>query len=108
MPSALRLTIKEANDLADEIERMGGNADSLRAFINEVKGNSNSSVPASNITDEEYLEGKRSQSSIERGTDLECTVCHNKFEYLFCGTCEGCFREWMLATKPKVRSRGLL
>ena len=99
----LKLTIKEATDLADEIERGGGNADSLRAAINDVKnpGNGRLSIPASEIGDEEYLAEKRAQSQIEHGTDLECMICHDKFDHLLSGTCEVCFREWMLSTKPK-------
>jgi len=105
----LRLSVKEANDLVDEIERSGGNADSLKAAVEEVNnpGNRHSSVPATNITDEEYLEEMRSKSSIERGTDLECMMCHEKFDHLICGTCEVCFREWMLPLKPKTRTRKL-
>jgi len=103
MPGLLRLNVKDANNLADLIEEQGGNADSLRSAINDVKnpGNDRSFVPATNIGDEEYLAEKRSQSSIEHGTDLECMICHGKFDQLVSGTCEVCFREWMLSTKPK-------
>jgi len=103
----LRLSVKNANDLVDEIERTGGNADSLRSAINDVNDakNSHSSVPATNITDEEYLEEMRAQSTIEHGTDLECMICHDKFDHLISGTCEVCFREWILPLKPKTRTR---
>jgi len=106
----LKLTIKEANDLADEIERGGGNADSLRAAIKDVSNSQNSrtSIPATNITDEKYLEEMRAQSTIDYGTDLECMICHDKFDHLLSGTCEVCFREWMLATKPKAMMKKLL
>jgi hypothetical protein len=100
----MKLSVKEAKDLADEIERGGGNADGLRAAINDVNnpGNSRFAIPATgSITDEEYLEEKRSQSQVEHGTDLECMICHDKFDHLISGTCETCFREWMLSTKPK-------
>lgn len=103
MPGLLRLSTKEANDLAGLIEENGGNADSLRVAINDVSnpGNHHSSVPATKPSDEEYLEEKRSQSPVEHGTDLECMICHHKFDHLISGTCEVCFREWMLSTKPK-------
>ena len=106
----LKLTIKEATTLADEIESGGGNADGLRAAINDVNnpGNGRNFIPASTITDEEYLEEMRSKSSIEHGTDLECMMCHDKFGHLICGTCEVCFREWMLPLKPKSRPLKLL
>lgn len=111
MPGIVRLSAKEANALSDEIENRGGNADSLRAAINDVNnpGNDRSSIPASSdITDEEYLEEMRSKSSIEYGTDLECMICHEKFDHLVSGTCEVCFRDWMLPLKPKTRARRLL
>jgi len=106
----LKLSVKEANALADEIERNGNNADSLRAAINDASnpGNDRTSIPVSSIDDEEYLEEMRSKSSIEYGTDLECMMCHGKFDHLICGTCENCFREWMLSLKPKNRTLKLL
>ena len=107
MPGILRLNVKEATNLADLIEEKGGNADSLRSAINDVKnpGNDRSSVPATNIGDEEYLAEKRSQSSVEHGTDLECMICHGKFDQLVSGTCENCWRGWMLSTKPKSTTK---
>ncbi|GAH77257.1 unnamed protein product [marine sediment metagenome] len=98
----LKLTVKETNDLADEIERGGGNSDSLRAAINDVNnpGNGRSPVLATNIGDEEYLAEKRAQTQAEEGTDLECMICHEKFDHLLSGTCEVCWREWMLSAKP--------
>ena len=100
----LKLSVKEANDLADEIDHGGGNSDGLRAAINDVNnpGNGHASIPATNTTEEEWLEAKRAQSTIERGTDLECMMCHDKFDHLICGTCEVCFREWMLPLKPRT------
>jgi len=103
MPGILRLSVKEATNLINQIEEKGGNADSLRAAINDVNNprNSRSSVPATAIGDEEYLAQKRAQIEIEEGKDLECMMCHDKFDHLLSGTCEVCFREWMLSTKPK-------
>jgi len=103
MPGLLRLNTKEANDLADLIEEEGGNADTLRVAIRDVNGtkNDHSSIPANKVDDEEYILWLRSQSTIEEGEDLECMICHDKFDHLLSGTCEVCFREWMLSTKPK-------
>ena len=99
----LKLSVKDGNDLADEIERQGGNADSLRAAIDDVNnpGNGKKTVPAATMGDEEYLAEKRTQAEVEHGTDLECMICQDKFDHLISGTCEGCFREWMLSTRPK-------
>ena len=98
----LKLSVKEANDLADEMEKGGGNADGLRAAIADVNnpGNGRLSIPANDIGDEGYLAERRAQTEIESGTDLECMICHDKFDHLLSGTCEVCFREWMLGTKP--------
>jgi len=110
MPGVVRLTVKEASDLADLIEMKGGAPDSLRAAIEDVTNprNRHSSVPASGVTDEEYLEEMRSKSPIEYGIDLECMICHQKFDHLVSGTCEVCFREWMLPLKPKASMKKLL
>jgi len=110
MPGNIRLTIKEAKDLAEQIEGKRGDATSLRTAINDTGDprNKHSSVPASSATDEEYLEEMRSKSSIEYGADLECIMCHDKFDHLLCGTCENCWREWMLSTKPKYTTKRLV
>jgi len=103
MPAIIRLSLKEAKELADVIEGQGGSTDSLRAAIKDVDNpaNSHSSVPALKLSDEDYLAEKRGQSQVEHGTDLECMGCHEKFDHLISGTCEVCFREWMLSTRPK-------
>ncbi|MBA7614693.1 hypothetical protein ES703_21962 [subsurface metagenome] len=105
----LKLSMKEANDLADQIEQGGGNADSLRSAIDDVNNprNGRSSIPATGTTEEEYLAEMRSKGSIEHGTDLVCMICHDKFDHLLAGTCEVCWREWMLGTMPKIRSKKL-
>jgi hypothetical protein len=28
-------------------------------------------------------------------------VCHDKFDHLISGTCEACFRKWVLSTKKR-------
>jgi len=103
MPGILKLNIKEANDLADEIERQGGNADSLRAAANDIgnPGNGKKTVSTTTMGDEEYLAEKRAQTEVEHGTDLECMICQDKFDHLLSGTCENCWREWMLSARPK-------
>ena len=110
MPGILKLTVKDANKLADEIERNGGNVEELRDTIDDVNNsrNGHSSIPAGNVSDEEYLEEKRSQAEVEYGEDLECMICHDKFDHLIYGTCEVCFREWVLSTKPKAKTQKLL
>ncbi len=110
MPGILRLGVKEANDLADLIEEKGGNPDSLRSAIKDVSDakNAHSSVPAGKLSDEEHVQQLRSQSTIVEGENLECMVCHDKFDHLISGTCEVCFRKWALATKRRPLMRKLL
>jgi len=98
MPGMIRLNIKEANHLVDLIEGEDGDADSLKAAINDVK-NGHSPISAGKVSDEEYLAEKRAQTEIEYGTDLECMICQDKFDHLLSGTCEVCFRKWVLSTK---------
>lgn len=101
MSSVWRLSIKEASDFADLLEYNGGNADNIRDAIAELKntGNSHNSLPVGSESDEAYLERMRNQSNTENGTDLECMICHYKFDHLISGTCEICFRNWVLSTK---------
>ena len=97
----MRLSVKEADELAAVMALQGTDNDSLRAAIAEVKGSNNrhSSIPAKEVDDEEYIEKLRSQSTIEEGEDLECLICHQTFDQLVSGTCEICFRQWMLSAK---------
>jgi len=98
----MKLSVEEAKSLAGEIERNGGNAESLKTAIEDVNNHENSlKYKVFQISDDEYVALKRSQATIEHGTDLECMVCHDKFGHLVSGACEVCFREWMLSTKPK-------
>lgn len=106
----LRLSVKAANELVDEIERTGGNTDSLRSAIKDVNDakNGHSSVPADKMDDEEHIAWLRSQSTVEKGGDLECLVCHQKFGQLISGTCEVCFREWALSAARRPTMRKLI
>jgi len=111
MPAVVRLSKKELIDLIESTEAEGCDAACLRGLLSEVEEKERIEKSArlggppkarpEEMTIEDYLAEKRGQSSIEHGTDLECTICHNKFDHLISGTCEACFREWMLITRPK-------
>ena len=103
MAGVMKLSIKEATELANLIEEDGGNASSLRAAISNItkKSVGLQTIAANEISDEEYIEALREQSPIEHGDGLECMVCHDKFDQLVSGTCEACFRQWALSTKKR-------
>ncbi len=101
MAGIMKISIKEATELADLIEENGGNALSLRAAISSItKKSVGLQVTAANeISDEEHVKALREQSPIEHGDGLDCMVCHAAVNFLISGTCENCFREWALSTK---------
>lgn len=109
MPAVVRLSKKELIDLIESTEAASCDAACLRGLLAEVEEEERRRQPArrevplrvepGEMTIEEYLAEKRAQSEIEYGTDLECMICHDKFDHLIAGTCEVCFREWMLSTK---------
>jgi len=97
----VRLSLEEVDRMIAEIEARGGDAEELKKTRAEV---ANSKWLAKQIKppgEEEYREERRAQSQVERGTDLECMICHQKFDHLLSGACEVCWREWMLGTKPR-------
>ena len=112
MPSIVRFSKKELIDLIEETEAAGNETTELRSLLAEVTEEERLRKPGNRqecplvgreggMTTEEHLEELRQQSYIEQGKDLECMICHDKFDHLLSGTCEDCFREWMLGTKPK-------
>jgi len=102
MPAEVRLSLKELDELIKSVEAGGGDAEELkkrRAEISNTKWLAK--VVGKPLGEEERIAELRSQSQVEYGTDLECMICHGKFDHLLSGTCEVCWREWMLGTKPK-------
>jgi len=116
--SAVRLTKNDLRDLIESTEAAGCDAACLRGLLAEVEGEEEQrrqpatrrevppgerrGIPPEEITpDEEYVAELRSQSPVEHGTDLECMVCHERFDELISGTCQACFRQWALSIKKK-------
>ena len=96
----LRFNEKELIKLIEAQEAAGTDATQLRSLLAEVEQDEHI-VIGSRANDDDYVAELRGKSSIERGTDLECMVCHQKFDELISGTCEVCFRKWMLSTKKR-------
>ena len=82
-------------------EATGTAAMELRNLLAEVEQDEEHIVIGSRPNDDDYVAELRGKSSIEHGTDLECMVCHQKFDELISDTCEVCFRKWMLSTKKR-------
>ena len=101
--AAVKLSIQELDAMITNIEARGGDAEELkklRAQVADAKWLKKAEA-AKPLGEEEYLEEKRAQSQVEHGTDLECMICHDRFDHLLSGACEVCWREWMLSTKPR-------
>jgi len=96
---AVRLSLEEIDKMIADIEARGGDAEELKKRRAEVANTKWLAKQVKPPGEEEYLAEKRAQSEIEYGTALECMICHDKFDHLISGTCEACFRKWMLSTK---------
>ena len=96
----LRLSKNELLELIEAQEAAGTDATELRSLLAEVEQDEHFVIgPRAN--DDDYVAEKRGQSQVEHGTDLECMICHQKFDQLISGTCEACFRKWVLSTKKR-------
>ena len=96
---AIRLTIQECDAMIASIEAGGGDAEELKKLRAQVANSKWLVKQVKPLGEEERIAELRSQSQVEYGTDLECMICHGKFDHLLSGTCEACFREWVLSIK---------
>jgi len=94
----LRFNKKELAKLIEAQEAAGTDATELRSLLAEVEQDEHF-VIGSRVNDDDYVAELRGQSQVEHGIDLECMICHQKFDQLISGTCEACFRKWVLSTK---------
>ena len=112
MPGIVRLSTKELNELIEVTEAAEGDATELKRLLAEVTEDERPRKPESRrewplaareggMTTEEHVESLRQQSVIEQGKDLECMICHKKVDTLVSGTCEDCFRTWVLSIKRR-------
>ena len=112
MPSIVRLSTKELNELIEVTETAEGDATELKRLLAEVIEEERLRKPGNRqecplvgreggMTTEEHVESLRQQSYIEYGKNLECMICHDKFDHLLSGTCEACFRTWVLSIKRR-------
>jgi hypothetical protein len=92
----VRLTVKEAWQLAEHIEANGGDASRIKALLPDTAG-----VDKADIDDTELIAEKRGQSYTEEGENLECAVCHTLCALLIAGVCEPCFESWVLSTRKE-------
>jgi len=99
--AAVTLSLPEVDKMIREIEARGGDAEELKKMRAQVADSKWLAKQVKPPSEEERLETLRQQSTIEHGTNLECMICHQKFDHLLSGACEDCWREWMLGTKPR-------
>ncbi|GAJ10686.1 unnamed protein product [marine sediment metagenome] len=104
MPAIVKLSLQEIDKIIADIEASGGDAEELKKTRAEVADSKWLAKHEKPLGEEEFLAEKRAQAKVEYGTDLECMICHKKFDHLVSGTCEVCFREWMLPLKTKTRA----
>ena len=101
MPAVVRLSLQEIDAMIANIEAGGGDAEELKKTRAEIADSKWLAKHEKPLGEEEHVADLRSKSTIEHGTDLECLVCHRKFDHLISGTCESCFREWALSVKRR-------
>jgi len=101
--AAVTLSLREIDAMIANIEAGGGDASELKKARAQVADSKwlKKAEAAKPLGEEEHIADLRSKSAIEHGTDLECVVCHQKFDHLISGTCEDCFRQWALTTKRR-------
>ena len=102
MPGKISFSKNDLIELIESTEVAGTDATDLKNLLAEVeqgKQEKRSEKSVNQVTNEDYIAELRSKSPVEHGTDLECMICHEKFDTLISGTCEGCFSKWALATK---------
>ena len=99
--AAIRLSLQEIDAMIADIEAGGGDAEELKKARAQVSDSKWLAKHAKPLGEEEHIADLRSKSTIEHGTDLECMVCHRKFDHLISGTCEDCFRQWALTTRRR-------
>ena len=97
----VKLSLQEVDALIAQIEAGGGDAEELKRTRAEIADSKWLEKHPKPTGEEEFLAERRAEAEIVHGTDLECMICHNKFDHLLSGTCEDCFREWMLGAKPR-------
>ena len=99
--ATVTLSLAEVDKMIADIEARGGDAEELKKTRAQIANSKWLVKHAKPVGEEEYIADLRSKSTIEHGTNLECMICHGKFDHLLSGTCEACWREWMLGTMPK-------
>jgi hypothetical protein len=93
MAGIMRLSVKEAEGLADRMEANGIDASTLRETIAEITKQPSPGLqpPVPN----------EQQSPIQEGEGLTCQVCNKLAPVLISGVCEPCFRDWALSTRKE-------
>lgn len=85
----MRLSVEEAEELADYMEANGNDASQLRVVIAEItRGYSSNVVDA--LVKQKKMEAEKSVG--------KCFACHRADQELFAGACSVCFEEWVVSS----------
>lgn len=102
----MKLDKNQLKNLIDDTKAGGGNTDDLEGLLAEVEEEEGRSNPhpvvkgrddrlaAAGEDLDAKLEEKREQAEKSEG---ECMICHEGPRTLYAGTCDSCFRDWMLS-----------
>jgi len=103
MPGTLKLSVKQAESLAEEMEANGNDTSKIRDAIAEIpsgaKAEKQPSLPKERVPDDVYVQALREQASTQEGKGLICMICKEETNILICDVCEACFRGWALSTR---------
>ncbi len=85
----MRITIEEAEELADSMDLAGTDSSQLRAAISEMQRGYGQDVI------ENLVEQKKKEAERSTGT---CTICNTERQILYAGACDKCFKEWVVSS----------
>lgn len=101
----LKLSVREAESLADRMEANGDDASKIRVTVAEILGGAEPggqpSLPKERVPDSVYVQTLWEQSRLQEGDGLICTTCGKETNILVSDVCETCFFDWALSTRKE-------
>ena len=102
----VRLNKVQLNDLIENVKANNGDPSKLEGLLREVEEEEEASNPSRAKKEKlglkvgkAELDAKLEEAKEEaEKTEGECMICQRGPTTLYAGTCDDCFREWILAT----------